>query len=216
MLPNRYGVTSTNYAESDPVTPQASRIRKQGPASPDYAIKWKYYSKCLLTLFKQLAEHDRKAETGLSSTPVTIVDAAETLVQTLLKLKSNIEDPLSPLVVLSFDEAHALSKALSPMKGSQRSMLNPTSFTCLRRALRNIRYQRVFSLFLSNTGQVFRFKAPKAIESSARLTAPNRFELMEPYSDLGYDMMVSPAKEGVVRMEDVMKTSFMIKFGRPL
>lgn len=115
-------------------------------------------------------------------------------------------------IVLAFDEAHVLHQPISD--GSSAQLNPPTHFSELRRVLRSLKHQRVFSLFLSTSGKIHSFTPPAGPDPSARQSS--YFSLHSPYTELGFDQMMDDVVLKDQTIETVSTPNFMAKFGRPL
>jgi hypothetical protein len=116
--------------------------------------------------------------------------------------------PRQPLVILSFDEADALTD-------------NPPEkewnlFSELRRVLRQIDEFQIFSLFLSTTaGRFDKFSPIIRADPSARYREPDNRPL-DPISEISFDDVAYPALTGTVPIDKVVTIDWISHLGRPL
>ncbi|KAH7921876.1 hypothetical protein BV22DRAFT_1131921 [Leucogyrophana mollusca] len=116
-----------------------------------------------------------------------------------------------PLVMLAFDDAHALTLGKPNRVWS--------NFTELRRSLRGVNKLRIFSVFLSTTGEIIQFTPPKDLDRSSLRIVLGELALIEPYCDLGFDQLAAKLtfSGGEVRKIDEFTNDKCIShFGRPL
>jgi hypothetical protein len=112
-----------------------------------------------------------------------------------------------PLVILSFDESHILTK--NP-KSSGWTLLSE-----LRRVLREIIDHPIFSLFLSTAGRFHLFSPEIRSDHSNRITN-HELTLLHPISEISFDDIAYPAKEYTVSLDRVVKTDWKSHLGHPL
>lgn len=118
-----------------------------------------------------------------------------------------------PLVFMAFDESHSLTDPFDKDDDPRN-----THFTQLRRVLRMLYGEPVFTFFLSTTGKISQFTGPRSVDPSSRI-AQGMFQLIPPFVDLGFDQWMKHTKikdDGSSSLEDVSKFEFMAMFGRPL
>jgi hypothetical protein len=120
-----------------------------------------------------------------------------------------------PMILLAFDEAHGLNFP----KTEKGELPQPTVFSEMRRALRQMIGFPVFALFLSTTGNIHDFTPPPKDDPSRRLHDLN-LRLYPPFTELGFDQMVKADNlnidSGNFTIDDVSRVGFMARFGRPL
>jgi hypothetical protein len=158
---------------------------------------------------------------------MTIQEAARTMISILQSISRNQDEDstdIDPLVLLSFDEAHTLSKKLPSNQqenlSSQNTLNNtndvgPSYFSCLRCQLQKLCNEPIFSVFLSTTGALFQFVPAKVADPSSQV-AGGSLQLLEPFTDLGFDLLMEPIRENTKNPNDIIEMDFLIKFGRPL
>jgi hypothetical protein len=120
----------------------------------------------------------------------------------------NITSSLSLQLLLVFDEAHDLSNVTHPNPGF-------TSLSELRRALRQMIKQPVFTLFLSTTGNLFQFTPPSYLDSSNRVQT-GTLDLVSPFTEADFDILYDPVGDGEITIEQAASTERIAKLGRPL
>jgi hypothetical protein len=112
-----------------------------------------------------------------------------------------------PMVILVFDEAHTLTKT---------DYDHPwTNFGELRKNLRTLNHCSLFSFFLSTTGRFTQFVSAREKDESMRVLT-GRLMLIKPFTDLGFDPLARVLKAGELKLSEVTKEEFMVRFGRPL
>ena len=120
-----------------------------------------------------------------------------------------------PHLILMFDEAHELTRRNIHDPAQTWSM-----FGELRAALRVLRRQHIFTVFLSTTGSFSQFTPLPEDDISARV--PNEgLQLIPPYCDLGFDLVAihSGPKvklDGSWTLAEVTTDEHMSRYGRPL
>ncbi|OCH84965.1 hypothetical protein OBBRIDRAFT_348625 [Obba rivulosa] len=133
----------------------------------------------------------------------------------ILTTEGHPTDTDEPLVYLSFDEAHVLT---SSTKRDHISHRGPrwSMFSQLRRALRVLNDQRLFSLFLSTSVSICQLSPDPWDRVSQRLQ-DGQFSIIPPYTDFGFDHMAMVCERGdEPSMDDIAKVSRLVKLGRPL
>ena len=114
-------------------------------------------------------------------------------------------------MTLVFDEAHILTRTKTKSdRANTRS-----NFGELRKALRNLNTLSVFSFFLSTTGKITQFVPASSQDESLRVVY-RELELIQPFTDLGFDPLVNKSHGGNRILAGVTKEEFMVQFGRPL
>ena len=104
-----------------------------------------------------------------------------------------------PFVILSFDEIHALEE----------------HYINFRRALHTLLARRVFSLFLSTAGHMYKFMPTPSVDRSARVVSKGW--VVPPFSELGFDHFAKPiVLSGGDMLSRVSSTEQIVTFGRPL
>jgi hypothetical protein len=117
------------------------------------------------------------------------------------------EGPRHPLVILIFDESQILTN--TPEQS------NWTLFSELRRTLRGILDQPIFTLFLSTAGRFNRF-SPEIRSDSSKRVINNNFKLLHPISEMCFDDLAYPAREYTVSLKRVVEMDWISHLGRPL
>jgi hypothetical protein len=112
-----------------------------------------------------------------------------------------------PWVILVFDEAHTLTKSDDDHPW--------TNFGELRKALRTLNRCSLFSFFLSTTGRITQFVSARENDESMRVLM-GKLTLIKPFTDLGFDPLARVLKAGKLKLSEVTKEEFMVRFGRPL
>ena len=117
---------------------------------------------------------------------------------------------LSPTLLLTFDEAHAIAK-MNTTNGIQWSQ-----FSALRRALRAIRLFPVWSLFLSTTGKLEQFAPAPVLDDSNRIVE-GRPIILTPFSALGFDLLAEVlSSQESYALSYVSSLTYKLSLGRPL
>jgi len=116
--------------------------------------------------------------------------------------------PRRPLVVLAFDEAHALTD--NP-PGQEYWNL----FLELRPFLRYIQEFPIFSLFLSTAGRFNQLLPDIDFSPSARAREPDNRPL-DPISEISFDDIAYPALKDTVTLDKVVEIDWISHLGRPL
>ena len=114
-----------------------------------------------------------------------------------------------PLVVLAFDEAHVLSARRESETGSF------SKFSELRRALHALNELPIFSVFLS-TSRKIQDITPRAERDISGRVQKSELVLLPPFTELGFDQMVTKISDGALTINEVSTTEHMVRFGRPL
>ncbi|THH12022.1 hypothetical protein EW145_g267 [Phellinidium pouzarii] len=166
----------------------------------------------------QEAPSSPKYKFGSDNEGHSLADKARKLIESLRSLSCGS----GPNVVLAVDEAHVLHKKVKPA-GEKSTVVNktqgsaPTYFSCLRRGLRNMRLEDVFSLFLSTTGNAFQFTPPNEMDSSDRVQQGElQVTLIPPFCDIGFDQLATPVVEDEKHIENIACMEVMVKLGRPM
>ncbi|CAG8722383.1 10920_t:CDS:2, partial [Acaulospora colombiana] len=156
---------------------------------------------------------------------ITIIQDAQLLsAKDLPQITVNLLDYLSklfgkqekgPLLVLSWDEAHVLTRRRF---GTRQQSSQWTYFNEFRRVLRDCdRSGRLFSLFLSTTGKIDQFSPNSRDDPSARI-GERVLKVPYPFINLGFDQFargqVQPNKG--FKLSEAVKPEWIVKFGRPL
>lgn len=130
-----------------------------------------------------------------------------------------VEPPSSPqpepLIILAFDEAHTLTQVDS--QNEDEGVIGAQSpFSHLRRALRSIRGESFFSLFLSTTGKITQFTSARAIDPSTRVQT-GELSLIPPFTALGWDHL---GKDYRLNLESFnfgdIGFQYQVRLGRPM
>ena len=112
-------------------------------------------------------------------------------------------------MVVYIDEAHTLDE----MKNDSDSSM----FDHMLKATADLYTIPVFFLFLSTATQLEVMASQPALSSSARLrSAP---DLVAPFTEMPFDCHPTLVKEAIqpgLKLEDVQKFAFIVRFGRPL
>jgi hypothetical protein len=145
-------------------------------------------------------------------------------VPTLLKLLTLLrpelstdprELPKAPLLLIAFDEAHSLAYPKTP-KGKPS---NPTAFSEMRRAIRQMVAFPAFALFLSTTGNIHDFTPPAKDDPSNRISSETS-TLYPPFTELGFDQILKAEgfnqRQEPFDVDEVSKIGFMTRLGRPM
>jgi hypothetical protein len=119
-------------------------------------------------------------------TSIISVQAAVEELLDILDPSRNLRENL--LVLLCFDEAHGLTTDIPDQSTF-------THFSELRRALREIDRQPVFSVFLSTAGKFHLFNADPTYDKSGRLLTGD-LHTYPPITEISFDVNVK-IKEGV-------------------
>ena len=114
--------------------------------------------------------------------------------------------PRHPLVILAFDEAHVLTN--NPGDTTYNVFIE------LRRVLRSMVKEPIFSLFLTTAGSFQRFSPDIRSDPSSRVT--KALPTLHPISEISFDTLAYSAKENEVSLERVTKTDWIARLGRPL
>jgi hypothetical protein len=112
---------------------------------------------------------------------------------------------------LAFDEAHILTT----VQNSEQDYFS--KFSELRRAIRALKELPIFSLFLSTAGKI-QDLTPTADSDLSRRIQDFELQLLEPYTELGFDQMMKDSRllDGTISIQDASTARFMSRFGRPL
>ncbi|KIY53567.1 hypothetical protein FISHEDRAFT_68783 [Fistulina hepatica ATCC 64428] len=147
-------------------------------------------------------------------------------VKLLKHFKSHKPDNSShPRVILAFDEAHTLTRGVEESENPDVSRLF-SPFSHLRRCLRAIRFERMFSVFLSTTGKITEFSdgnyQPTKFElSTAHSTrvASGRTLLVPTFTALGWDNLAPPLPASAISEGVSCKNigfDYQVFLGRPV
>ena len=138
-----------------------------------------------------------------------VKEAGKKLARFIAPLKDirHASGPRRPLVILSFDECHELSNQLIDT--------HETLFSELRRVLRCIHKEPIFSLFLFTASKFHIFNPETLADPSRRIQEGELFTL-PPITEISFDELAYTAKEGVTTLEDVVQDDWMAHLGRPL
>jgi hypothetical protein len=137
-------------------------------------------------------------------------DAAKKLskfVDPLNKLDRTAGGSRRPLVVFTFDEAHIFTD--NPPK--KRWNL----FSELRRILRQISSQAIFSLFLSTAGR-FHLFFPEIHSDPSNRVRDASSRTLDPITEISFDDIAYAALPGTVTLDQVVQIDWMSHLGRPL
>jgi hypothetical protein len=115
--------------------------------------------------------------------------------------------PRHPLVILAFDEAHVLTN--NPADQTYNVFIE------LRRVLRSIVNEPIFSLFLTTAGSFQRFSPNIRSDPSSRVTNEN-LPTLHPISEISFDTLAYSAKDNEVSLQRVTQTDWIARLGRPL
>ena len=119
--------------------------------------------------------------------------------------------PGSPLILLVFDEARTISAICTD------NQLGPWShFSELGRALRYLKLNPIFALFLSTTGKLDQFGGGQTGETSLRVEK-EILRVVNPFYDFSYNLFASPISANSSHiLVDLTKNEHIVKYGRPL
>jgi hypothetical protein len=134
----------------------------------------------------------------------------EDLIEETAKELISILDPNSKSlqVVICWDESHSLTDQVQDASW--------TRFSELRRSLRKIREQPIFSLFLSTAGKFHLFSPDVHLESSYRI-ANFSLQLFSPITEVGFDeFAIKVNSTSGLSLAEVASTNHMAHFGRSL
>jgi len=123
---------------------------------------------------------------------------------------SDVPKENNPALILSFDEAHTLTRIENDNVDGVWSI-----FSELRRALRVIHSYPCFSVFLSTTGKVQQFTPQTRNDISGRLQE-GKLSLIPPFCELGFDQLAEKARSDETTLEHVSSRDFIARLGRPL
>ena len=112
-----------------------------------------------------------------------------------------------PLVILAFDESHILT--------DNPKFCGWTLFSELRRTLRGIVNQAIFTLFLSTAGRFHLFSPRIQSDPSGRVTNSSQ-QPIDPITEISFDDLAFKAKENTVSLDRVVQTDWISHLGRPL
>ena len=118
-----------------------------------------------------------------------------------------IDGSRRPLVIFTFDEAHILTD--NPPKKRWNLFLE------LRRILRQISSQAIFSLFLSTAGR-FHLFFPEIRSDPSNRVRDSSCRTLDPITEISFDDMAYAAPPEVVTLDYVVQIDWMSHLGRPL
>jgi hypothetical protein len=136
---------------------------------------------------------------------IEVVDL-QAVIQRVLKKVFSLSTSQSRVLVLAFDEAHTLF--------STNATGEWTAFASLRRALRGMRHEPIWSVFLSTTGKSTQFVPPPYLDKSDRVLWGLLHNAV-PFTLLGFDTVATKFQDDMT-LEDVTLPSFRYSLGRPL
>jgi len=138
-----------------------------------------------------------------------VKEAGKKLARFIAPLKEfrRASGPRRPLIILSFDECHKLADRLIDTHG--------TLFSELRRVLRCIHKEPIFSLFLF-TGSKFDTFNPETLADPSRRVQEGELCTLPPITEISFDELAYTAKEGITTLEEVVQDDWMAHLGRPL
>ena len=114
--------------------------------------------------------------------------------------------PRRPLVILAFDESHILTDLPKDRDW--------TLFSELRRTLRGIVDQPIFSVFLSTAGNFHRF-SPEIKSDHSRRIFDATLSPLDPITETPFDVLAKPINNDVSLCQVVM-TDWIAHLGHPL
>jgi hypothetical protein len=118
------------------------------------------------------------------------------------------QGPHRPLVILAFDDSHILTD--NPKSGVW------TLFSELRRTLRGIVNQAIFTLFLSTAGRCYVLpEIQSKSDPSCTITNSNPPPL-DPITEISFDDLAFKATKDTVSLDRVVQTDWISHLGRPL
>ncbi|KAI0263025.1 hypothetical protein BC834DRAFT_331317 [Gloeopeniophorella convolvens] len=125
-------------------------------------------------------------------------------------IKKNAKLPAIPDIIITFDEAHELTKKF----GAGSSLSN---FTQLRRALRMLDEGSAYAFFLSTDSKISEF-APTQHRDNSNRVLKGTLVLDKPFSALGFDQLMTSRKIGAAfkTIEDITSMECIAHMGRPL
>jgi hypothetical protein len=130
------------------------------------------------------------------------VGVCEAFTELIKTLPSSVRASSEPLVILAFDEARTL--ALNKELWSH--------FTELRRVLRVLNNQSLFSLFLTTTGNLDALVTSSGKDLSARIQSQD-LSISRPFAEVGFDHFAS---KNQFDLRTVVSEAHISHFGRPL
>ncbi|KAH7911650.1 hypothetical protein BJ138DRAFT_1100885 [Hygrophoropsis aurantiaca] len=135
----------------------------------------------------------------------------KTLQQSIARVAQNAH-PQEVRIVLSFDEAHELTKATVKRSSEEDS----TIYDVLCECLHDFSDNPIFTLFLSTDPSIDRLEPPRPYYSSAR-TYRRPVTLQVPVTETPFDCCPAfPIAPEKLTLADVRTLEFMAMFGRPL
>jgi hypothetical protein len=153
---------------------------------------------------------DKKGSWFISKDGRGVPEAGESLCRFIdeLYLLDSAGGPRRPLIVLAFDEPDVLIDSPSGQAGWNLYME-------LRRILRQINHQSIFSLFLSTAGHFDQLSPDIHSDPSARARDPNNRPL-DPISEISFDDIAYPALKGTIAIDRAVEIDWLSHLGRPL
>ncbi|KAF8554216.1 hypothetical protein OG21DRAFT_1509127 [Imleria badia] len=125
------------------------------------------------------------------------------------KMDSESQSSQCPSVILAFDEAHTLTGVGPSEDGSW------SRFSELCRAIRTLRYEPLFTLFISTSASLFSVTPNPKRDSSSRVIHAG--DIMVPFCDLGFDQFVAPVDfSKTVTISQITSKEHLAAYGRPL
>lgn len=114
-----------------------------------------------------------------------------------------------PYVVLAFDEAHTVTNVISSDNNQW------SHFGEIRRAIRGLLNQPLFTLFLSTSGALFSTTPSPDHNMSGRMMSIG--DVMLPFYELGFDQLakcLDPSSQ--ITLQQVTSEAHLTSYGRPL
>ena len=152
---------------------------------------------------KTLATLNKKS-LGNQLASVGVCEAFTELITTLSPRRGQGGQDSEPLVILAFDEARTLANPHNDELWSH--------FTELRRVLRVLNDQPLFSLFLTTTGNVNALVTSSGKDYSGRIQS-QVFSTSRPFAEVGFDHF---AFDDRFDLKEVAGDEHISHFGRPL
>ncbi|KAH9009201.1 hypothetical protein EDB83DRAFT_2234923 [Lactarius deliciosus] len=139
-----------------------------------------------------------------------LIDAFESLRCLINDVSPSMEELRLPDVFLVFDEAHPLTRPFES-EGMQ------SHFVELRRALRVLSDESLFTFFLSTTGKISQFSPPRGRDASHRMN-DGELKTPTPFIYLGFDQLMRDRKvfDKYKTLDDVTSLECIAHMGRPL
>jgi hypothetical protein len=123
------------------------------------------------------------------------------------KMLDRVKGSRRPLVIFAFDEAHILTD--NPPKKDWNL------FSELRRILRQISDDAIFSVFLSTAGRFHLFLPEIRSDHSDRIRDASERPL-DPITEISFDDLAFPAPADAVFLDRVVQMEWISHLGRPL